>query len=306
MKMSLNKKQLIIFIISTLINFSIFSATYVVEKGDTLYSISKKFSVSVAELRNKNNLSENDVIKIGQKLIIPSKNEETNKQKESVKSEKTTLTNNSTKKDTDTYTVQKGDTLYGISKKFGMDVQSLMQLNNLSSSDVIKIGQNLRVNKNNTQQVKQINTNTKNNDNQDLKIDFGNIPDIRNYGVTVESDNSTIWPVKNPKVTTVKGKVGGVQLSAQYNEPVTCVREGTVMYVGTYRGFGQFIFVQSKTGVIYAYSGLSSVNVKKSDYVLFGSELGTAGVDSMSGKPAIQFMVFQNGKPIDPSKAPRN
>lgn len=267
--------------------FTFANETYTVLKGDTLYSISKKFSLSLAELRDANNLSENDIIKIGQKLIIPSKD------------------NTSSKNNTKIYTIQKGDTLYSIAKKHGMDVNSLLTLNNLNSSDVIKVGQKIKINSNNDSGSKiteKSSTNTK----QDIVIDFGNIPDTRSYGVTIESDPSTIWPVKNPKVTKVKGKVGGVQLSAQYNEPVTCVREGTVMYVGTYRGFGQFIFVQSKTGVIYAYSGLSKVSVKKSDYVIFGTELGTAGIDSMSGKPAIQFMVFQNGQPIDPEKAPRN
>ena len=45
--------------------------TYKVEKGDNLYSISRKYQITVAELRTANNLSENDVIKAGQKLIIP-------------------------------------------------------------------------------------------------------------------------------------------------------------------------------------------------------------------------------------------
>ena len=78
------------------------------------------------------------------------------------------------------------------------------------------------------------------------------------------------------------------------------------MYVGVYRGFGQVLFVQSKTGVIYTYTGLGSVSVKKGDYVVYNQQLGTAGTDPISGKPGITFMVFQNGQPIDPAKAPRN
>ena len=78
------------------------------------------------------------------------------------------------------------------------------------------------------------------------------------------------------------------------------------MYVGVYRGFGQVVFIQSKTGVIYTYTGLGSVTVKKGDYVVYNQQLGTAGIDAISGKPGITFMVFQNGQPIDPAKAPRN
>ena len=83
-----------------------------------------------------------------------------------------------------------------------------------------------------------------------------------------------------------------------------CVK--AVMYVGVYRGFGQVVFVQSKTGLIYAYTGLGSVKVRKGEYAISGAELGTAGLDSRSQKYEITFMVFQNGQPIDPAKAPRN
>ena len=78
------------------------------------------------------------------------------------------------------------------------------------------------------------------------------------------------------------------------------------MYVGVYRGFGQVVFVQSKTGLIYAYTGLGSVKVHKGEYAVSGCELGTAGLDSLSQKYQITFMVFQNGQPIDPAKAPRS
>ena len=131
-------------------------------------------------------------------------------------------------------------------------------------------------------------------------------PDTRTYGATVNADANTKWPVASPKITQVKGKISGVQLSAKNNEPVVCIHEGTVMYVGVYRGFGQVVFVQTKTGLIYAYTGLGSVKVRKGQYAVFGAELGTAGLDSISQKYQITFMVFQNGQPIDPAKAPRN
>ena len=45
---------------------------YIVKKGDTLYSISRKYELTVAELRAANNLSESDILKAGEKLVIPS------------------------------------------------------------------------------------------------------------------------------------------------------------------------------------------------------------------------------------------
>ena len=95
--------------------------TYIVQKGDTLYSISKRFSVSVNDLINTNNLT-STTLSINQELIIP---------------------NNNNTNDT-TYTVQKGDTLYSISKKFNTTIDNLSNKNNLSTN-ILTIGQILTI-----------------------------------------------------------------------------------------------------------------------------------------------------------------
>ena len=312
MKLSFLKKSLLICAILFATAISLFAdTTYKVEKGDTLYSISRKYQITVAELRAANNLSENDVIKVGQKLKIPSA-DISNAAALATDNKATTsgtATLSSTRA-TKEYTVVKGDTMYSISKKNGMTLAEFMALNNLDSNSVIKVGQKLKI----YTSASTANTGTTTKSTVPEPVEGPSntgtttttTPDTRTYGTTVTADKNTVWPVKNPTVTQVKGKVGGVQLSAQLNEPVVCIREGTVMYVGVYRGFGQVLFVQSKTGVIYTYTGLGSVSVKKGDYVVYNQQLGTAGTDPISGKPGITFMVFQNGQPIDPAKAPRN
>ena len=299
-------------LISTLTIFLLFTTalfadiTYKVEKGDTLYSISRKYQITVAELRTANNLSENDVIKVGQKLIIPDADIGTAVALSSAK----TAGNATPAGKVSEYVVKKGDTLYGIARKNGMAVADLMALNNLDSSAVIKVGQKLKV----TDGAAKTQTTSTTTQKPAEPAKPGETvikvtepaPDTRTYGTTVNADSNTKWPVSSPKITQVKGKVSGVQLSAKTNEPVLCIAEGTVMYVGLYRGFGQVVFVQTKTGLIYAYTGLGSVKVRKGEYAISGAELGTAGLDSRSQKYEITFMVFQNGQPIDPAKAPRN
>ena len=304
------KKLLIIFAIFSFALCAIFAdTTYKVEKGDTLYSISRKYQITVAELRAANNLSENDVIKVGQKLKIPSA--DISAAAALATDNKATTTSSATLSattKTKEYTVVKGDTMYSIAKKNGMTLAEFMAINGLDNSSVIKVGQKLKIAAGSTSSSTTTKTTTTTTTTNTTTTTTTNTtaPDTRTYGTTVTADKNTIWPVKNPTVTQVKGKVGGVQLSAQVNEPVVCIREGTVMYVGVYRGFGQVLFVQSKTGVIYTYTGLGSVNVKKGDYVVFNQQLGTAGTDPISKKSCINFMVFQNGQPIDPAKAPRN
>lgn len=297
--------------------------THTVVKGETYYSISKKYGISVDELCSANNLNTSDVLKVGQILNIPQKTpaatssssaanssssasssnsaaSSANKNQSSANtsatsSQKTassaTSNSASSTRKFDTYTVQKGDTFYRIAKINGITVNELKKMNNLADNTVLKAGDKLK--------IPVTILDTKN----------ANLPDLpsndpRNYS-SKKGDSSLTWPVKNPKVTYMNGKVSGVQLSAKKDEEVTAIRAGTVMYVGNYRGYGQVVFVQSKTGHIYVYSGLGTIKVKKGEYVVFGDVLGTAGTDSIKGTHQICLMVFQKSVPVDPAKAPR-
>ena len=301
MKVHLIKKSLVIALPFIIAISAFCDSVYEVKKGDTLYSISKKYELTVEEIKAANNLSDNS-IKFGQKLIIPDADIGN---AAALSSNKVSNNSSSINVKTSDYVVQKGETLYRIAKNNNISVAELMALNNLDSNDVLKAGQVLKI-KAEPNVHEKGNTQTANKEKvPEVKV-TEKAPDTRNYGNVVKYDSSIRWPVENPTVTQVKGKIEGVQLSAKSKENVICIHEGTVMFVGTYRGYGQVLFVQSKTGLIYAYTGLGSIKVKKGEYVLAGDKIGTAGVDPLTGKPQITFMVFQNGNPIDPSKAPRS
>lgn len=93
--------------------------TYIVQKGDTLYGISRQFGVSVETIKRENNLI-NNVLSIGQSLQIPIN---------------TTTT---------IYVVQKGDNLYKIANQYNTTVQEIIELNNLKT-DTLSIGQQIKV-----------------------------------------------------------------------------------------------------------------------------------------------------------------
>lgn len=92
---------------------------YVVKNGDSLWNISKKYNVSVNDLKTANNLN-NNMLSIGQKLVIP----ETS--------------------DYQTYTVKSGDSLWKIAQNYDANVNDLIKLNNLNST-VLSIGQTLLI-----------------------------------------------------------------------------------------------------------------------------------------------------------------
>lgn len=287
-------------------------STHVVQKGETLYAISRKYQITVAELRLANNMAENDVLKAGQSLVIPSADIST---AAAVTSAPVKSSENSKK--TKTYLVQKGDTFYGIAKKNNINLAELFAMNGLGNDAVLKAGQKLIVPDRTSGKAVLDSTEIAGDTSSKpdsaavaVSSETEQLPDLKSADPRKYSDSalqapSVTWPVKNPKVTYVKGKVSGVQLTGTKDETVSAIRSGTIMYCGVYRGFGQVIFVQSKTGLIYAYTGLGSVSIQKGDYVVAGGQLGTVGIDTISKEPQMTLMVFQNGMPMDPAKAPR-
>lgn len=272
-------------------------SSYVVKKGDTLYSISRKYQITVPELRAANNLSENDVLKEGAKLVIPSA-DIGNAAALSYDSKKSSPSVSSSTKATASYTVKAGDTLYGIARKYNIKLPELLAMNSLDNGATIKVGQKITVPGNaSLASVVTGSSNTSSASSAGTKS-----TEIKASASASSNIQGVTWPLSNPTVKNINGKVSGVLLTGKDNEAVKAVREGTVMYTGTYRGFGEVVFVQSKTGLIYSYSGLNKVTAKKGDYVVAGAELGKTG---HGGDAGIKFMVFQNGSPIDPAKAPR-
>ena len=98
-------------------------ATYIVKKGDNLYSIAKKYNTTTSAIMMVNNLP-NTNLQIGQQLKIPGSNN-------------TQMTPTSM-----TYIVKNGDNLYQIAKKFNTTIDSIKRKNNLISNN-LQVGQKL-------------------------------------------------------------------------------------------------------------------------------------------------------------------
>ena len=99
---------------------------YTVKKGDSLYSIAKKYDTTVSKIVSLNNLKSNN-LSIGQVLRIPEM-----------------YNNDMTVPNYINYTVKRGDTLYSIALKNNVSVDTIIKDNSLSNN-TLKIGQNLRI-----------------------------------------------------------------------------------------------------------------------------------------------------------------
>ena len=100
---------------------------YQVESSDTLDNIALRFNVSVDELLKANNINYPDIINVGTRLVIP-------QNKESYYN---------------TYTIEEGDSLYKIARKYNINPELLAALNGLNFDDYIYPNQELLIPKNN-------------------------------------------------------------------------------------------------------------------------------------------------------------
>jgi murein DD-endopeptidase MepM/ murein hydrolase activator NlpD len=121
------KKKVFILSISLLFGtaFSQECKYHKVKSGESLEKIARNYGVSVQELIKANKNINPNRLKVGENLCIP--------QRTSAKA-----------RDYAIYKVKKGDTLYSIAKKFGVDVQELKDFNNLKSEKIIE-GQELKI-----------------------------------------------------------------------------------------------------------------------------------------------------------------
>ena len=109
------------------------TTSYTVQSGDTLGAIARRFGTTVAELVRLNNITNPDALKVGQTLVVPGA---------SGAGGAVTVPSAGQGK---SYTVQRGDTLLSIARRFGLTVKQLQAANNISNPDRIYPGQVLTI-----------------------------------------------------------------------------------------------------------------------------------------------------------------
>ena len=124
-----------------------------VRKGQTLASIAKKYGVTVAQIKDWNNISaKTKSVKTGRTLIIyrnavssAPRSSSSSSSSSGNSSSKSNTASSKSSGGTKYYTVKKGDTLYGIAKKNNMSLNDLLKMNGLTAKSTIHAGKKLKV-----------------------------------------------------------------------------------------------------------------------------------------------------------------
>uniref|UniRef100_A0A7V3YLE9 LysM peptidoglycan-binding domain-containing protein n=1 Tax=Candidatus Caldatribacterium californiense TaxID=1454726 RepID=A0A7V3YLE9_9BACT len=236
---------------------------HIVRQGDSLWRISRQYGVDMKSLMKANGLTETSILQVGMRLVIP---KETGR---------TAVASSSSATSWETYTVKKGDTLWSISRRFGVPLKELLQANGLRETSVLQIGQALRV---------------------PSRGGVSSAPQRAQRGF--------IWPV-NGRISSGFGPRGrgfhyGVDIIAPAGTVVRAAESGMVSYSGWMSGYGRVVIITHASGLQTVYAHNSVNLVREGQRVNKGDPIARVGSTGNATCPHLHFEVRRNGRPVDP------
>ena len=316
-----------------------------VQPGDTLYGLSRRHRVGVAELMQVNNLT-NPNLQPGQKLYLPQGYAANRSQPAPVQTASVQqpapvgVPADLDAKYRGSYTMRQGDSLYGVSRTYGVPVAELQQANGITDARGLKAGSVLRVPDNGgsgaSQPMQQVAVNPPPSYQQPSNIPSTHQPTIINGGggngqytqVTTRNTNDAatgaIAPPAQPQQTAARGSDklrwpvsgriitgfgqrtdgthnDGINLSVPLGTSVHAAEAGTVAYAGSeLKGYGNLILLRHDNGWVTAYAHNDQLTVKRGDKVQRGQVIATAGRTGSVDQPQVHFELRQGSKPVDP------
>ena len=215
------------------------------------------------------------------------------------------------------YTVRRGDTLYSIGKRFGMDHKLLARRNHISWPYTIYVGQHLSLSRtavkpqylpipkaSTARATKKVPTTTKSSSKKVVqksskKPTSYNAPAVNGSSVKLR------WPTKGT-LTSRFGRRGsrmhdGIDIGAKEGTPVYASASGEVVYSDQrLSGYGKLIIIRHSRDMFTAYAHNQRNLVRKGDRVKSGDVIARVGKTGRASGPHLHFEVRRGSTPVDP------
>lgn len=122
-----------------------YTGKYLVKKGDNLYTIAQNLGVPVKELAQINCLNPKRPLIFPGDILVYKETKNKNRSPQKINQKKADSPKTQKKGDFITHTVRKGDNLFSISQKFSIDLDKLLELNGLTETSVLHIGDEVKL-----------------------------------------------------------------------------------------------------------------------------------------------------------------
>ena len=305
-----------------------------VQPGDTLYKLSRRHHVSVAELMDVNGLS-NPSLQPGQKIYLPEGYAARHDEPRQVASVQpppappaASVPSDLQAKYSGSYTVRQGESVYGISRTYGVPVAELQQANGITDPRGVRTGTVLKVPGGSQSAPPPPSSDVA--DASPLPAGTSQDPTVINRRDTTRvasrsddvSTTGTIAPAQAPRGSVasdklrwpVNGKIitgfgqrndgthnDGINLSVPQGTAVHAAESGVVAYAGSeLKGYGNLVLLRHDNGWVTAYAHNDELMVKRGDKVQRGQVIAKAGRTGSVDQPQVHFELRQGSKPVDP------
>jgi len=186
------------------------------------------------------------------------------------------------------YKVQKDDTIYSIAWAFDMDYRELANINHLSESYKIHVGQQLRMTP-----IRGKKTKAKARKTFQISHKTSQSHNVRHW----------LWPAQGKiikKFALHEGGNKGIDINGHFGEPVVASANGVVVYSGSgLRGYGKLVIIKHNTNFLSAYAYNRHILVTEGQTIKAGQQIATMGRDN-SGRTVLHLEIRLNGKPVNP------
>lgn len=229
---------------------------YQIQKGDSLYTLSKKLGVSMDTIISLNKITDAHSLSEGNDILVPSL-------------------------DGIIYTVKKDDTLEKIASNFKISVDDIRDANELEEEEIYE-GRILFL------------PNAKLPESERMKVlDYYFLKPLR-------GKYTSGFGIRRDPFTGLKGYHTGIDIAQPVGAPVRASKDGVVKFAGWSGGYGLCIFIKHQFGYETVYGHLSKVNVKEGQKVKAGQLIGKVGNTGRSTGSHLHFEVRKFGKPLNP------
>jgi murein DD-endopeptidase MepM/ murein hydrolase activator NlpD len=331
-----------------------------VQPGDTVYALSRKYDVKPADIIAVNNLQSPYALQLDQLLKIPAQGTmQKAARPQTVATQPAPAATPATVQTiqyrtpratqaTQRYIVEQGNTMYSISRMFGLDVKTLADANNIPAPYTLSIGQQLiipaggkiaqqprttntpAIASNGTQWSQQTTAPRNRNTYIDPQKTNATTPEApvyqRDAAVATEAPTQAAF-VKKPTIEDVlgesrfawpvQGKIvmnygldengrrnDGINIAAPVGTPIRAVEDGEVVYRGAdLEGYGNLLLVKHSDGWVSAYAHTDAMLVRKGERVSKGQVIAKVGTTGSVDQPQLHFELRHELKPTDPIAA---
>ena len=181
------------------------------------------------------------------------------------------------------HTVKKGETLWGISRYYGVDIDKIVEANGLSDAARIETG-------------------------QAVLIPYGRSPSSGKPSgpIPIYSKEDFIWPVKGKIITSFGANKGGtpnkgIDIQAKEGTTVVASRSGRVIFCEEkVKGFGKTVILDHGDGIQTVYSHNAEIAVSVGQDMRQGQPLAKVGASGRGASPYLHFEIRKRHRPQNP------